>query len=255
MRYLDLTKLIGGEHMTTFCTLAKNRLSFPTKTLIDSGANGFAFIDTTFLKHLSPFFKPILHSLKSPLQVKGYNSIQGRKITHYTLLNLTVDSRIQSFTPFLITHLGSRSVILGRYWLAENRILVDCAKRKLHWPKDIPRTTTYAHNIPVQLRGDQAHMVNRYYQADAEHRDRQLDDYWQKKQPIDLNLSLLDNSNSLPVAPLTYFAPPGGLNPTLSPSTLARKVTILKKAPKGEMTGSVVQINKLDIVYIINRSL
>jgi hypothetical protein len=115
MRYLDLTKLMGGEYITTFCTLAKNGLSFPTKALIDSEANSFVFIDTTFLKHLSPFFKPILCSLKSPLQVKGYNSIQGRKITYYTLLNLTVDSHIQSFTPFLITHLGSRSVILGRY--------------------------------------------------------------------------------------------------------------------------------------------
>jgi hypothetical protein len=118
--------------MTTFYTLAKNRLSFLTKALIDLGANSFAFIDTTFLKHLLPFFKPILCSLKSPLQVKGYNGIKGPKITYYTLLNLTVDSRIQSFTPFLITHLGSRLVILGRYWLVENRILIDCAKRRLY---------------------------------------------------------------------------------------------------------------------------
>jgi hypothetical protein len=115
MRYLDLTKLIGGEYMIIFCTLAKNRLSFPTKALIDSEANSFVFIDTTFLKYLSPFFKSILRSLKSPLQIKSYNGIQGRKIIYYTLLNLTVDGRIQSFTPFLIIHLGSRLVILDRY--------------------------------------------------------------------------------------------------------------------------------------------
>jgi hypothetical protein len=113
IRYLDLTKLIDGEYITTSCTLAKNELSFPTKALIDSGANSFAFIDTTFLKYLLPFFKPILYSLKSPLQVKGYNGIKGPKIIYYTLLNLTVDSCIQSFTPFLITYLNSRSVILG----------------------------------------------------------------------------------------------------------------------------------------------
>jgi hypothetical protein len=149
MRYLDLTKLMGGEYITMSCILAKNGLSFPTKALIDLGANGFVFIDVTFLKYLLPFFKPILCLLKTPLQVKGYNGIKGPKITYYTLLNLTIDSCIQSFTLFLITHLGSRSVILGRHWLAENYILVDCAKRRLIWPKDIPRTTTYAYNIPI----------------------------------------------------------------------------------------------------------
>jgi hypothetical protein len=154
---------MGREYITMFYILAKNGLSFPTKALIDLGANSFVFIDITFLKYLSSFFKPILCSLKSLLQVKGYNGIQGCKIIYYTLLNLTVDSCIQSFTPFLITYLGSRSVILGCHWLAENRILVDCAKRRLYWPKDIPRTTTYIRNISIQLRGDQAYMVNRYY--------------------------------------------------------------------------------------------
>jgi hypothetical protein len=64
----------------------------------------------------------------------------------------------------------------------------------------------------------------------------------------------LDNSNSLPVAPLTYFTLPSGLSPTLSSSAPARKIIILKKAPKGETTSSVVQINELDIIYIVNRS-
>ncbi|PQE32165.1 gag polymerase env protein [Rutstroemia sp. NJR-2017a WRK4] len=180
MRYLDVTKLMGGEYMTTFCTLAKNGLSFPTKALIDSRANSFIFIDATFLKHLSPFFKPILCSLKTPIQVRGYNGNQGPRITHYTLLNLTVDSR--------------------RHWLAENRILVDYARKKLYWPKDIPQTMTYTHNIPVQLRGDQ--MVNRYHQADADCRDRQLDDYWRKRQQPVLSLLYSDDSNSLPMRSL-----------------------------------------------------
>ncbi|PQE16370.1 retrovirus poly protein [Rutstroemia sp. NJR-2017a BVV2] len=215
IRYLDLTKLIGGEYIITFCTLAKNGLSFPTRALIDSEANSFAFIDTTFLKYLSPFFKPILHLLKTPF-------IKDPKITYYTLLNLIVDNYIQSFTSFLITYLGLHS-------LAENRILVDCTKRRLYWPKDIPRTTTYTRNIPIQLQGDQAYI---------------------KKQPTDLNLLLLDNSNSLSIAPLIYFALPGRLNPALSSSIPAYKIAILKKTLKGETINSVVQINKLDTIYI-----
>jgi hypothetical protein len=67
MRYLNLIKLIGGEYITIFYILIKNRLSFLTKALIDSQANSFVFIDTIFLKYLLPFFKPILYSLKTPL--------------------------------------------------------------------------------------------------------------------------------------------------------------------------------------------
>jgi hypothetical protein len=67
MRYLDLMKLIRGEYIIIFCTLAKNGLSFPTKALINSRANSFIFINTTFLKYLSLFFKLILYLLKTPL--------------------------------------------------------------------------------------------------------------------------------------------------------------------------------------------
>jgi hypothetical protein len=80
--------------MISLCILARNGLFFRTYALIDSGANGFAFIDTSFLNYLSPFLKPVLKRLKTPLRVKGYNSLNGIDITYYTLLNLTVDDRI-----------------------------------------------------------------------------------------------------------------------------------------------------------------
>lgn len=180
MRYLDLTQLMGGEHMTSPCMLAKNGLFFRTQALIDSGANGFAFIDASFLNHISSFLKPVLKRLKSPLQVKGYNGVKGREITHYTLLNLTVDGRTQSFTPFLVTHLGTRTLILGRSWLAENRILLNCAQRKLHWPPDLPPTSSYSKFTEVRL-PQRDNVVNRYHQYDVERRDRKMDEYWRRQ--------------------------------------------------------------------------
>jgi hypothetical protein len=115
------------------------------------------------------------------LRVKGYNGLHGADITHYTLLNLTVDDRIQSFTPFLITRLGTRTVILGRSWLAENRILLNCAQRKLYWPPDLPPMFSYAKNTEVLLRSSDCTTVNRYHQYDAARRDRKLDEYWSKQ--------------------------------------------------------------------------
>jgi hypothetical protein len=94
IRYLDLTKLIDRKYIIISCTLAKNKLSFPTKALIDLRANSFVFINTTFFKYLLSFFKPILYLLKILLQIKSYNGIKGPKIIYYTLFNLTVDSYI-----------------------------------------------------------------------------------------------------------------------------------------------------------------
>jgi hypothetical protein len=48
IRYLDLTKLIGGKYIIIFYILAKNGLFFSTKTLIDLEANSFAFIDILY---------------------------------------------------------------------------------------------------------------------------------------------------------------------------------------------------------------
>jgi hypothetical protein len=166
--------------MTSLCILVRNGLFFRTYALIDSGANGFAFIDASFLNRLSPFLKPVLKRLKTPLRVKGYNGLYGVDITYYILLNLTVDDCIQSFTPFLITRLGTCTVILGRSWLAENCILLNCAQRKLYWPPDLPPMFSYTKNTEVLLRSSDYTIVNRYYQYDAIYRDRKLDEYWSK---------------------------------------------------------------------------
>ncbi|QSZ33856.1 hypothetical protein DSL72_005429 [Monilinia vaccinii-corymbosi] len=112
MRFLDLTKLMEGQAMTLPCILSKNGYSFRSSALLDSGANGYTFIDTTLFTLLFPLFKPHYQLFENSIGVKGYNGAQGRAITHYTFLNLSIDGREQSFVPFLITDLGSYSIIL-----------------------------------------------------------------------------------------------------------------------------------------------
>jgi len=177
MRYLDLTKLLGGESLTTRVTLTKNGLAYKVSALLDSGANGYYFIDYSLLKSLSFFLHPLIQRLPTSIPIKGYNGASGTPITHYTLLNLTVDKRIQSFTPFLITHLGNHSVILGRTWLAEHQVLLDTARRRLIWPKDYLLTTSYSHTIEItDLRKKQ---INTRHQHDADRRNAALDRFCQ----------------------------------------------------------------------------
>ena len=53
MRELDLTKLLGGEALTTRVKLSKNGLSYKVNALLYSVANGYTFIDSALLKSLS----------------------------------------------------------------------------------------------------------------------------------------------------------------------------------------------------------
>jgi transposase InsO family protein len=158
--------------MTVSCTLSKNGIAHQLPGLIDSGANGYAFVDGTLLKSVSRFFKPFISPLPSPIPVKGYNGQNGAPITHYAVLNLTIDRRIQSFTPFLITSLGNHGLILGRSWLAEHKILLDSARRKLIWPVDYPPTLSYAKRQLLTKRDFKEKEINKQHQKDANRRDR-----------------------------------------------------------------------------------
>lgn len=178
MRYLDLTKLLGGQSFTTRVTLTKNGLSYKLPALLDSGANGYCFIDRTLLKSLSFFLKPSIHRLPNAIPVKGFNGVDSERISHYTTLNLTVDKRLQAFTPFLITRLGNHGVILGRTWLEEHRVLLDAARRRIIWPKTSVPTATYS--SPVEIKDLRQHKVQQRYQRDAERRDLKLNQFWKE---------------------------------------------------------------------------
>ena len=105
---------MGGKHLTTLCKLSKNGYSVTTSTLIDSGANGFVFIDTLCAVDLAKFFGLRTERLPHEVPVRGYDGIAGDPITHFLRLHLTVDGRRQYNIPLLILNLGSYDLILGR---------------------------------------------------------------------------------------------------------------------------------------------
>ncbi|RAL60082.1 hypothetical protein DID88_000708 [Monilinia fructigena] len=121
--------------------------------------------------------------LDTSIEVKGYNGAYGRAITHYTFLNLSIDGREQSFVPFLITELGSYSILLGRLWLAETRSKVDCYNRKLDWPREHPRTISLSNNLVLTPQDLRKRKIDRFAQKDADRRDEQLDLFWKKRDP------------------------------------------------------------------------
>ena len=80
---IDLRSLIGGQYLTIACILSTSRTSIALYTLIDSGANGFIFVNILFVIDLARAFNIMTTWLPSPILVKGYNSKPGKLVTYY----------------------------------------------------------------------------------------------------------------------------------------------------------------------------
>jgi hypothetical protein len=65
--------------------------------------------------------------LEREYTVTGFNRKQLVPLTHIIILTMATDNHIIRWMPFLILDLGRHDIILGRMWLAEHRVLVDCA--------------------------------------------------------------------------------------------------------------------------------
>ena len=81
--------------------------------LLDLGANGFAFLDTCYAKDIMKFLGRKATPLSRLITAKGYDSMPGKPIIHYLLLDLVIDRRRLIEIPFLILDLRNYDMILG----------------------------------------------------------------------------------------------------------------------------------------------
>ena len=122
---------MGGKHLVVDCKLLKNGYGVTSRALVDSGANGFVFIDSLFAVDLAKFLNISAQRLPFSIKVKGYDGRPGKPVTHYLRLNLSVDNRQFFNLPILILGLRTYNMILRRKWLAFFDILVNCRRRGL----------------------------------------------------------------------------------------------------------------------------
>lgn len=102
-------------------------------------------------------------------------------------LHLWVEGRRFLKVPLLITDLGQYDLILGRKWLSEQDIWLDVRERRLVWPEDRAQPTAQEGIQRKALSFVPKSILRRpsataTQQADAERRDRQLDNQVQMEQ-------------------------------------------------------------------------
>jgi predicted aspartyl protease/transposase InsO family protein len=176
---LNLNELLGKENesFNVKAQIVSNGYSIATKALIDTGANGFAFIDTRFALLVGKHFGLKSIRLKKQCTVRGYDDKNSTPITHALPVNLMIDGRRQLKIPMLAVNLGKHDIILGRQWLKKYGILPDCSRNRLLWPEDrtFPDEVTQKGTIVLPkriLERPKDTDKNREHQADMERRDR-----------------------------------------------------------------------------------
>jgi hypothetical protein len=165
--------LMGGKAFTVPCSLSHNGIAIDTLALPDSGANGFAFLNTAFAIETAKFLNVKAKRLKQPIAVKGFSGKGDHVITHYIKFTLTIDGRRQVDIPFCILNLGNHDVILGAKWMAYFDVQSDLRREKLLWPETSPRTTqnVFHREIRTPRQSLMGREINPSYQRDVESRD------------------------------------------------------------------------------------
>ena len=162
---------MGGKHFTVPCTVSRNGYGVNTTALIDTGANGFAFMNTACANDVAKFLNVEATRLEKPVQVKGYNGQAGKPVTHVLKLHVRLDGRRQYGIPFCILDLGSHDIILGRKYMSYFDIWLNVRQRQFVWPEDRPKLPSYVREIRTD-RKTLAAKANPTYQQDVEARDR-----------------------------------------------------------------------------------
>jgi hypothetical protein len=92
------------------------------KSLADSGANGYIFIDTQQAIEAAQFFGIPVLLLTTQYKTRGFNSKAGTPISHVIILHLWVKGQHFLKVPMLITNLRQYNMIIRKNWLAEHNV-------------------------------------------------------------------------------------------------------------------------------------
>jgi hypothetical protein len=85
--------LLKGNSFTFPYTISSNRLGIKTRTLINTRANGYAFIDTEFAALVTRFFNTKTQQLLTLCNIRGFDSKIAQLITDYIKLTLLINRR------------------------------------------------------------------------------------------------------------------------------------------------------------------
>ncbi len=118
--------LFASKSLTTECVLSSNEISYSLKSLIDTEAADYSFIDELIAQNVCDHLQIESLSLIKLKSIREFNDHYAKKlITHAIYSNLTVQDHMKRFASMLITRLDQHQMILEKTWMNKIKMTID----------------------------------------------------------------------------------------------------------------------------------
>ncbi len=118
--------LFASKSLTTECVLFSNEISYSLKSLIDTEAADYSFIDELIAQNVCDHLQIESLSLIKLKSIREFDDHYAKKlITHAIYSNLTVQDYMKRFVSMLITRLNQHQMILEKTWMNKIEITID----------------------------------------------------------------------------------------------------------------------------------
>ncbi len=126
--------LFASKSLTTECVLSSNEISYSLKSLIDTEAADYSFIDELIAQNVCDHLQIESLSLIKLKSIRKFDDHYAKKlITHAIYLNLTVQDHMKRFVFMLITWLGQHQMILEKTWMNKIEMTIDMRDDRLQF--------------------------------------------------------------------------------------------------------------------------
>jgi len=118
--------LFALKSLTIECVLSSNEISYSLKSLIDTEAADYSFIDELIAQNVCDQLQIKSLSLIKLKSIREFDDHYAKKlITHAIYLNLTVQDHMKRFVFMLITQLDQHQMILEKTWMNKIKMTID----------------------------------------------------------------------------------------------------------------------------------
>jgi len=127
--------LFASKSLTTECVLSSNEISYSLKSLIDTEAADYSFIDELIAQNVCDHLQIESLSLIKLKSIRRFDDHYAKKlITHAIYSNLTVQDHMKRFVFMLIIRLSQHQMILEKTWMNKIKVTIDMRDDRLQFP-------------------------------------------------------------------------------------------------------------------------
>jgi len=122
------------KFLTIECVLSSNEISYSLKSLIDTEAANYSFIDELIAQNVCDHLQIESLSLIKLKSIRKFNDHYAKKLIIHTIyLNLTVQDHMKRFVFMLITWLDQHQMILEKTWMNKIEMTIDMKDDRLQF--------------------------------------------------------------------------------------------------------------------------